>query len=81
MYLREEANIIELLKTVEMCAGEVYYCTLDGDRLNLKSVLCRYFFAIVANCKSLQGRSWIECDEKADEQLLAEFLISKEDSV
>ena len=36
-----DIDVPAFLKVLDSCEGEVYLMTRDGDRLNLKSKLCR----------------------------------------
>ena len=74
MYLKETANVLNFLDAVRECKGDVIYRTDEGDRLNLKSVLCCYIFATVAKNAKLRNMSTIDCDEPDDEEKLKPFL-------
>mgnify|MGYP001118793782 CR=1 FL=1 len=45
MKLKSDADTISFLNAVKACAGEVYFVTSEGDRLNLKSILSCYLLS------------------------------------
>lgn len=53
MHINPNINILNFLKQVQKCNGEVLFETSEGDRIALKSTLSQYiFFTIVSirNC-------------------------------
>lgn len=45
MKLKPNIDISRFLQDVQKCRGEVWFTTLEGDNLNLKSSLSRFVFA------------------------------------
>lgn len=58
------------LKDVAKCSGDVWMCSREGDRLNLKSQLCQYLFVSIMLKPELLSCCWIECDQEKDEKML-----------
>lgn len=71
---REDVNLIQFLRTVELCDGEVEFYSGQGDILNLKSVLSRYLFAALTGKKNLLAGGWIKCEKLEDRKLLNQFI-------
>ena len=63
----------EFMEAVDMCKGDVFLETIDGDVLNLKSKLCQ----IIGIANILKGTSideiTIRCANPEDETLLFRF--------
>ena len=61
------------VKQLELCKGEVYLTTEEGDRLNLKSALCR----VIGLTSLIEGgqiaKANIECELQEDETKLFRF--------
>ena len=64
--LKENIDFIDFIKKIKTCKGDVYFCTLEGDRLNLKSVLSQYIFSANSQDKSMIRDGWIECETEED---------------
>lgn len=73
MKLKEDVDLILLFKTVQSCYGEVFFCSAEGDKLNLKSTLSQYLFSALINRKDLLATGRIVCDEQGDIPILSEF--------
>lgn len=76
---REDADLIQFLRAVESCDGEVEFYSGQGDILNLKSVLSRYLFAALTGKKKILSGGWIRCEEPLDRKLLDRFIREEED--
>ena len=65
MKLKENIDFIDFIKKIKTCKGDVYFCTLEGDRLNLKSVLSQYIFSANSHDKRwmdrMRNRGGFEC--------------------
>jgi len=65
-----DVPVTEFLDVLDTCEGNVYLVTNDGDRLNLKSKLCR----LLGLAKLIEGGKIAEasifCDNKDDESKL-----------
>lgn len=74
MKLKEYIDLIDFLSAVANCHGDVWFETPDGDRLNLKSELCKYLFATISNDDSIVGNAFIRCNDESDYQLIADYI-------
>lgn len=74
MRLKENINLEEFLEQIRQCQGDVYFTTVDGDRLNLKSELSHYVLMIVSNNKDFLLNGVVECGNDADYTVLASYL-------
>lgn len=74
MKLRKKIDFVQFLNCVKTCESEVYFCTKEGDRLNLKSTLSKYLFsAIIGNTEFIKHGT-IECELPDDYERLQVFL-------
>jgi len=74
MHINPNINILNFLKQVQKCNGEVLFETSEGDRIALKSTLNQYiFFTIVSNPELLQSGT-IRFEQDEDIKLLKNFL-------
>ena len=62
MKLRTDIDLIDFFKTVQQCPGNVLYCTDEGDRLDLKSVLSQYVLSAVSMKREALDLGQIVCD-------------------
>ena len=71
-------DMIDFIKVLDTCKGDVFLETPEGDVLNLKSKLCQ----IVGLATILQGCSIAEaiirCSDPEDEEKLFRFNLYKE---
>lgn len=74
MKLKESTDLIGFLKTIKKCHQDVFFCTKEGDRLNLKSTLSQYLFSVMSENKELLQDGEIECGELSDYQMLEVYL-------
>lgn len=74
MKLRENIDLIGFIKTVKKCRQDVFFCTADGDRLNLKSILSQYLFSTLFSSGDFLQSGNIECGESSDYQILEAYL-------
>lgn len=75
MKIREDADLVALLKKVQICHGDVFLNTSDGDHLNLKSVLTQYVFVLLGEKREMLKESYIECSRE-DAMILDEYLVT-----
>lgn len=68
-----EAELSEFTKALDNCKGQVYLVTNEGDRINMKSQLCRMIgiHHIIAGGKFSGGK--LECEYPEDASLLFRF--------
>ncbi len=66
-------NVSEFVQELDNCKGEVYLTSPDGDKINLKSALCR----IIGITKLIEGgkiaNAQIECELQEDMTRLFRF--------
>ena len=68
-----EAELGEFIKALDNCKGNVYLVTEEGDRINMKSQLCRMIgiHHIIAGGTFSGGK--LECENTEDASLLFRF--------
>ena len=74
MRLKENTDLIGFIKTIKKCRQTVFFCTMEGDRLNLKSTLSQYLFSVLTENRDLLQSGEIECQEPSDYQMLEDYL-------
>lgn len=79
MRIAENLNEQAFLDAVSRCSGEVLFSTTEGDRINLKSRLCQYIFALIIRNKELMAEAQVVCERENDYALLREFLEQERD--
>ena len=72
--LKSGIDVVEFLNTVSECHGDVWFCTDEGDQINLKSELSRYLFAVIAGNKKIMSSGQLRLDEEQDAPLLSRFM-------
>lgn len=75
MKLKSNINCTEFFKRASECQGDIFYHTVEGDHINLKSVLSMYIFAMISTNPGYQLNGEIICDNKNDYEQLADYLI------
>lgn len=75
MKLKQLDNYIDFMETVRRCRADVYFCSEEGDRLSLKSMLSQLLFATVCGDKDFLSRGYVECTAEEDYALLAPYLV------
>ena len=68
-----DVDMEELLKAIDSCKGQVWFITNEGDKLNMKSQLCRMLgiLKIIEGGRFSGGR--LECDNIEDASKLFRF--------
>lgn len=74
MRLKQHIDILDFLKTIHTCKGEVLLKTDEGDILNLSSMLSQYIFISNAENQDFFIYGIVECSNPDDEGVLARFL-------
>lgn len=74
MKLNLNCDFVNFLDAVQLCTGDVFFTTTEGDILNLKSELCRYVFAVVISTPQLLENGALTCTNEADMIYLRPFL-------
>lgn len=73
MKIKENVDVVNLIKAIKRCHQNVYFHTRDGDRLNLKSTLSQYLFSVAARDAAFLAGGKIECQDPEDDRLLETF--------
>lgn len=74
MKISRNINVEVFLSNVRKCEGNVYFKTIEGDQLNLKSLLSQYILVSVIDNKELMENGVVECSRESDVALLEPFL-------
>lgn len=74
MKIKKGIDINAFLNAIKKCEGSVYYKTLEGDQLNLKSLLSQYILISIIDNPDLADNGIIDCSQKQDYTLLGDFL-------
>ncbi len=75
MKLKNEINVAAFLEAVKECEGSVYFKTVEGDQLNLKSLLSQYILIYIMENNELMKEGVIDCSLEKDYVLLEKFLL------
>lgn len=78
MILKNKSEISDFVHAAEKCAGEVFFEDEQGDRLNLKSELSQFVFAVIL-FKMEDMEYWIRFDER-DNDILLPYLQEKDEN-
>lgn len=76
MKLKTTISIVNFLKDVQRCRGDVFFRTADGEMLNLKAQLANYVFLAMVSAEdlSLIRIGEILCERTQDYALLEQYL-------
>ena len=74
MKIRKYIDVAVFLDNVRKCEGNVYFKTIEGDQLNLKSLLSQYILVSIINNEELMEKGAVDCSKASDAALLAQFL-------
>ncbi len=74
MKIKANINVPAFLDNVRKCTGNVFFKTIEGDQLNLKSLLSQYILVSIINNRELMENGVVDCSEESDMALLAQFL-------
>lgn len=66
-------ELLKFLKAVDMCRGNVFLITEDGDRLNLKSRLSRFIGVARLVEGGIIENAKVICENPEDDSLLFRF--------
>lgn len=80
MRLKNSKEIAAFEKAIASCSGEVWLETPNGDKLNLKSLYCKY----IAIDKMLEDKGddlELFCQYKEDERLFFDFFSNYPDAL
>lgn len=74
MKIKKNINVTVFLDSVRKCEGNVYFKTIEGDQLNLKSLLSQYILVSIINNEELMENGVVDCSRESDAALLSQFL-------
>lgn len=74
MKIRKNINVEVFLSSVRKCEGNVYFKTIEGDQLNLKSLLSQYILVSIIHNEELMENGVVDCSRESDISLLEQFL-------
>lgn len=75
MKLKSNINVPDFLQAVQVCTGEVFFITPEGDHLNLKSALSQFIFTAVIAGQLQKLDGCITAQDPQDEILLSQYCI------
>lgn len=74
MTIKEIIDVPAFLAQVKTCSGDVFFKTVEGDSLNLKSVLSTYIFAVLVQNPELIRNGRVICEDTCDYERLRSYL-------
>lgn len=74
MKLKKDIDLTAFAQTAQNCQGSVFCHTIEGDILNLKSLLSQYVMMSVMGNSHMLENVEITCVQEEDYQKLADFL-------
>ncbi len=74
MKIKKDIDMLEFLKALKKCSGNVFFETSEGDCLALKSTLSQYIFCSIANEPELFLSGSLRFDDEADISLLLPWI-------
>lgn len=74
MHIKTNINVVNFLKQVQKCGGEVLFETPEGDCIALKSTLSQYIFCTIASNPELLQSGSIRFAQETDKKNLEDFL-------
>ena len=79
MKLKQLKQYIDFIEAVQTCSEDVYFCSEEGDRLNLKSTLSQFLFASICGDRDYLRGGTVLCQNSADYNRLSPYLEESED--
>ena len=79
MKLKPLGQYIDFIETVQTCAADVYFCSEEGDRLNLKSTLSQFLFASICGDRDYLRGGTVVCQDSTDYDRLSSYLEESDD--
>lgn len=80
MKLKRLNQYIEFMEAVQNCEADVYFCSHEGDRLNLKSTLSQILFAAICGDRDFLAKGRVECMASGDYECLRPFLCAESEN-
>ena len=79
MKLKQLKQYIDFIEAVQTCSEDVYFCSEEGDRLNLKSTLSQFLFASICGDRDYLRGGTVLCQNETDYHRLSSYLEESED--
>ncbi len=74
MNLKKDFNMADLMEVARDCTGDVFFHSVEGDIINLKSLLSQYMLASIVCKPGLLVNARVVCTQDEDYARLADFL-------
>jgi len=74
MKLKHLDQYIDFIEAVQTCTADVYFCSDEGDRLNLKSTLSQFLFASICGDRDYLRGGTVVCQNEGDYDRLSSYL-------
>lgn len=74
MNLKADFNMADFMEAAKNCTGDVFFHSVDGDIINLKSLLSQYVLASIACKPGLLRNARVVCTQDEDYKKLSDFL-------
>lgn len=74
MRLKDSCSPIDFLNQIKKCKSDVYFQTVEGDNLNLKSLLSEYIFLSLTSGSDILRNGQIVCESDEDYKILRNFI-------
>mgnify|MGYP001112552709 CR=1 FL=1 len=75
MKIKPETDLKQFFYQIHHCKGNVWFCTQEGDKLNLRSCLTQYIFVAAFLEKVLTLDGSLYCEYDTDILRLSEFIV------
>ena len=79
MKLKQLKQYIDFFEAAQTCAADVYFCSEEGDRLNLKSTLSQFLFASICADRDYLRGGTVVCQNEVDYDRLSSYLEESDD--
>lgn len=74
MKLKKNIDVTAFLDKVRKCEGNIYFKTIEGDMLNLKSLLSQYILVSIIDNDELMENGVVDCSRESDAAMLEQYL-------
>ena len=72
--IKSDISLTDFYSNIAQCTKDVYYISVNGDRLNLKNVLTQIFVQTMLSSSNERTDGYIYCLDENDYVLLDNFL-------
>lgn len=73
MKLKPDTDLKQFFDEIYRCEGDVWFCTPEGNQLNLRSRLTQYIFAAAFSEGVLTLDGNLQCECETDSSRLSEY--------